>query len=355
MLAVLTITATFAAASINKAVHIPRNGDCVDRWRCETLNPGGSGDSAVWDFSGATVVDENQRVRYIVLGDSLLVRYEGATMNTFLLKADSVLWKKRENRLSFMADSIAPLQMLLPMTYADSITTPFYMTGNYCGNNALTMAGYQTCHVDGRGTLILPGDTIADVLRLHIASRAKVRVSSGLDAQPLHAASDSVMDKNDDTYLWYSGSYRYPLAEVRMTNVSASDGTSHHSEASFLCPPSVQDYALGTNAGGKAQKQRSRKNSENSHDGSANSVIENLTLSHQGHDVEVSFMPGADGEASMVMTDIVGRVFSSMPKKTVSKGVPFTERIAVGQLPSGTYLLHVEMAGHTLNRKFTIQ
>ncbi|MDD6833263.1 MAG: hypothetical protein PUE80_08955 [bacterium] len=111
--------ATFSATGVTKLVHIPRNGDEVEMQRCEVLNPGSSGVDAVWDFSEAVPVGESHRVKYLSFGDSLLVRTENATMHTFLIKGDSVLWKGCENRLSALTDSIAPLQMLLPMEYGD--------------------------------------------------------------------------------------------------------------------------------------------------------------------------------------------------------------------------------------------
>lgn len=349
ILSMLALTAVFATAGITRAVHIPRNGDHIDRWRCEMLNPGSAGDSAVWDFSHVTVLDENQGLRYIVLGDTLLVRCEGGTMNTFLLKDDSVLWKKSENRLSFFADSIAPLQMLLPMEYADSITTPFYMTGNYCGNYALAMAGHRTVHVDGRGTLILPADTIDDVLRMHIRSEARVSVSNNLDVRPLYTASDSIMDKTEDFFLWYAPMYRFPLAEVRMSIVEASDGTCQSSGVSFLCPPLVQDYALGTHS-----MKVKRDDDDNNHHRSA-AMINDLQDSYTDGSVTVTFTPGSNTCVSMVVTDVVGRVFVSLPKKNVATGVPFVDCIDGSILPSGVYLLHVEAAGEAQNRKFTIK
>ena len=108
-----------AAAGVTKAVHIPRDGDAVDFQRCEVLNPGSSGVDAVWDFSEAVPMGESSRIKYLSFGDSLLVRTENATMHTYLIKGDSVLWKGCENRLSALTDSIAPLQMLLPMEHGD--------------------------------------------------------------------------------------------------------------------------------------------------------------------------------------------------------------------------------------------
>ncbi|MDD6833652.1 MAG: hypothetical protein PUE80_10940 [bacterium] len=73
----------------------------------------------MWDFGEAVLMGESSRIKYLSFGDSLLIRTENATMHTFLIKGDSVLWKGCENRLSALTDSIAPLQMLLPMEYGD--------------------------------------------------------------------------------------------------------------------------------------------------------------------------------------------------------------------------------------------
>lgn len=344
-----------AAAGVTKAVHIPRDGDAVDFQRCEVLNPGSSGVDAVWDFSEAVPVGESHRVKYLSVGDSLLIRTENAAMHTFLLKGDSVLWTGCENRLSALTDSIAPLHMLLPMEYGDSITTPLYMVGNYCGNNALTMLGSHTVHIDGKGTLILSGDTIKNVMRMHVLTTAKVKVAKDNMRQSLTADSDSLIDKVEEKYLWFSDNYRFPLAEVRLSNIGVGTLEESCSAVSYICPPAVQDYALGTNFSPLVNSPSADSNTGNVDTGNEVTIIQNLMVNTGNGFMDVSFIPGASGMVSLVLTDVYGRVFASIPKKAAQSGVAYSDRVDVSRLPSGSYVLYVNVANETQNRKFTIK
>ena len=350
-----SLASLFAAAGVTKAVHIPRNGDEVDMQRCEVLNPGSSGVDAVWDFSEAVPVGESHRVKYLSFGDSLLVRTENATMHTFLIKGDSVLWKGCENRLSALTDSIAPLQMLLPMEYGDSITTPLYMVGNYCAHNALTMLGYHTVHIDGKGILILPSETVKNVVRMHVLTTAKVKVAKDNRRQSLTADSDSLIDKVEEKYLWFSDNYRFPLAEVRLSTIGVGTPEESCSAVSYICPPAVQDYALGTNFSPLANSPSADSNTGNEENGNEVTIIQNLELNTGNGFVDVSFIPGASGMVSLVLTDVYGRVFASIPKKAAQSGVAYSDRVDVSRLPSGSYVLYVNVANETQNRKFTIK
>lgn len=353
----LNFGATFALANINRAVHIPQNGDCIDKLQCEMLNVGSGGECALWDFSDAVLLDESHRVKYFVMGDTLLIRCEGESMSTFLLKGDSVLWKGHENRLSFMKDSIAPLQMLLPMEYGDSITTPLNMRGNYCGNNALVMIGQRTVHIDGRGTLVLLGDTVENVERMHVKTTGKVKISTDTKGLSPHTGIDSLLNKVEDIYLWYSDSHRFPLAEVRITAVSSANGHATIKATSCICPPSVQEYALGRGFTNTELPSLASKNHGESGEGSneLHPAIKDLTLSVGAGYVDVTFTSSVYDKVSMVLTDIFGRVFSSLPSRNAEMGVTYSDRIDTSRLQSGTYVLHVSVANDIQNRKFTIK
>lgn len=331
--------------SISKAMHIPQHGDVVDVWRCEMLDVGAAGDGVLWDFSDASVSDESQRVMYYGIGDSLLICNKNGTLHSFLIKNDSICWLGYENRLSFLKASDAPFLMRLPMNYGDSIASPFHLSGNYCGNNAVEVHGLLSACVDAKGTLILPSDTIENVLRLHIKTDGAYIISNDLSRQ---TSNDSVLDKIVDTYLWYGESFRFPLAEVSVSSIRVKNVEEKSSGVSYLCTPLMQEISLGKSF---------TKNKPLSPlvGGSESAIIRNLSITTGDGYADLSFTSEKDVEVNLVLADASGRVYAYLPKKVARAGYVFSERIDVSRLSAGNYVLYVKVAEETHNVKFIIR
>ena len=358
------IASLVAQGGVVKTVHLPMGGDSFDKWQTEWLEPGAAGDSAVWNFSQAIVTDEHHRVMYLALGDTALVRFEGGTQYTYSVSGDSLLWLGYENATTKAGDSIPPMAMRFPMNYGDSILTPLYFKGDYCGNNALALQGAYKVAVDGRGTLILPDDTVPDVMRLRTEYTAKVKIDRDMGIAPI-SENDTLMTKTVTAWRWYSSDYRYPLAEsIRSVYRNPQGNEARRHEVSYIFTPNAQEYALENSPRrmlANMQGYGTGNGNGNGHNVSGHdsmSLVDNVsvTCDADGVNVTVNRMESAlgDGGIIIVLSDQLGRVWHSETGHFPDGG-QWGGKISTSGLPSGNYVLYISASGDTVTHKLIIR
>ncbi len=359
----MTCIASLAAqGSVVKSVHLPMGGDSFSKWQAEWLEPGAAGDSAVWNFSQVIVNDEHHRVTYLALGDTALVRFEGGTQYTYSVSGDSLLWLGYENYTTKAIDSIPPLVMRFPLNYGDSIVTPLYFQGDYCGNNALALKGAYRVAADGRGTLILPDDTVPDVMRLRTEYTVKVKIDRDIDMAPI-SENDTLMTKTVSAWRWYSSDYRYPLAEsIRSVYLDPQGNEARRHEVSYIFTPDAQEYALENSPRLMlANMQGHGLGDGNVHNGSGHgsmSLVDNVSVTCDANGVHVTVnriesAPG-DGGISVVLSDQLGRVWHSLTGHFADGG-QWSGDIPTSGLPSGNYVLHVKNGEGYYSEKISVR
>lgn len=345
-----TCIATLAAqGSVVKSVHLPLGNDSFNKWQTEWLEPGTASDSAVWDFSQAIVVSEHHPVLYLSFGDSALVRFEGGAQYSYTISGDSVLWMGYENPTTKAGDSIPPLAMWFPMDYGDSIATPLYFKGDYCGNNALAMNGMHKTIADGLGTLILPDDTIRKVMRIRTEYTAKVKIDRDMDMAPI-SENDTLITKTVTAWRWYSSDYRYPLAEsIRSVYRDPQGNEAQRHEVSYIFTPDAQDYALEKSPRRMLANMQGRGTGSNYlpglGDSNSGGHLENLSASYNGSAVTLDYViSGKSVQAEAVLSDLQGRVYGTIARHNAEPGHQ-SKQIQCGVLPVGDYLLSVNVNG----------
>ena len=136
-----SLTAIIAVGTMAQphGIHWPQDGDRVVKTQYEFVAV--EADSAVWDFSHAVETGREHAMRWLNLGDTVLVRVEQGHQFTYRMQGDTLLWLGYENPLLGMRDSIAPVAKMPMMTLGDSVATPYYFHGKYSGNHAVDMTG----------------------------------------------------------------------------------------------------------------------------------------------------------------------------------------------------------------------
>ena len=71
-------------------VHWPQDGDRVVKTQYEFVAV--EADSTVWDFSHAVETGREHAMRWLNLGDTVLVRVEQGNQFTYQMRGDSLLW-----------------------------------------------------------------------------------------------------------------------------------------------------------------------------------------------------------------------------------------------------------------------
>lgn len=127
ILSLLVGIASIAKAEINGTFHWPRSGDMVTKQHYEFVEM--AADTTLWDFSQAIETGKSHDMRWLTLGDTVLVRFERGAHSTYTVHGDSLLWRSQESPLIGMRDSIAPLVLYggFP-AIGDSLCSPCYFS-----------------------------------------------------------------------------------------------------------------------------------------------------------------------------------------------------------------------------------
>lgn len=344
---IMCVLLLWGQVTLNKAIMLPINGDRVDRQHVEAVDAGARGREAVWDMSHAVVVEDGCTMRFFNSGDSVVARVEGWRQYVYEIKGDSVLLRSQETALSNLADSLPALKMVFPLAYGDSICSPVYYRGKYCGNNAIATAGTYSMVVDGEGTLILPDDTLRNVLRIHERFDTKVNISPWAKERVISADEDSLMRHVCDIYSWYSSDFRYPLAQITNNSFYNGANMTREDETSYLCSPETQLYALGDVRQQRQMQTLVNPNdlggySYNLYNNYSNNMNEQMladkinAISINVSDGNIDVMTSANGgmNAEVILSDLQGRVYGSSRGKMV-------HTFDTSRLPHGEYLLYV--------------
>jgi RHS repeat-associated protein len=117
-------------------------------------------------------------MQWINLGDSVFVKIENGMQSNFRIQNDTLYWAGYENPLLRVEDSIAPIMAIKSSSKHNSITSAYHFKGMYCGNNYVGLIGHFAITTGGKGLLILPDDTLSDVMPVLITNKFSVKVSN---------------------------------------------------------------------------------------------------------------------------------------------------------------------------------
>lgn len=329
-------------ANVNNSIHWPHDGDRVMKTHYEYVSV--PVDTTVWDFSHVRETGDCHEMRWMNLGDSVLVCFEHGTQSIYRRQGDTLYWKGYENALFEVHDSIAPIATLTALHDDSDISAPMYFHGSYCANHAVDMAGLYSVAIGRTGRLILPNDTLNDILLVTTTRSCLVKVSSHKKQAPINENMDSLVREVEIINRWYSSSHRYPIVESINYCYHFANELLQENGITYLCSPDEQEYALGSidapnillNYGlGRSMQVKHGGTPENI------SLADCITVSQSGNmiDVQLNRIGLAGEEVSALLCDIQGHVWSHQSAKA-NNGYWQCE-INTSSLFPGHYLLHV--------------
>lgn len=361
LFAMAAIGCAWASASgyvLSKDCNMPRGGDEFAMQRVEFLSPGDGGENRIWDFSSVGVVDADYRIRYEVEGDSIVTITKNRTAYSYRMVGDTLLWAGYENRLTCMRDSAAALSMLFPMGFGQELSREFYFKGLYSQTKEIAAAGRAVIAVDGKGMLYLPaGDTLRSVLRLKRVYDSKVKIFKYGDSLAATVDNDSLLRHIETIHSWYAEGYRYPVAETIEHVYRSGEKVLSRFRSAFICPPSEQTFS-GLDEENAAVRAKMlydpQQNSESDYDSEsdANVSLAKVSLATYGTEVTISIDNiGINADVELILTDVAGRVYDSIPRRRASGC--YIETIPITSLPNGEYVLYVNIGGEISSVTFS--
>lgn len=338
-------------------VHWPLQGDRVTKTHYEFMDM--PSDTAVWDFSRVIETGASHEMEWMVLGDTVLVRMEHGGQSTFMVKGDSVVWSRHEHPLLHLTDSVAPVVFGDGFPFSrDSIVSPYHYKGSYSGNHAVEATGNLIIRKFGTGTLILPDDTLQDIVRIRRVTDSFIRVGKD-NSLPLANDDESHFRHIQTVDRWYSPCHRYELVENRTDRYMSENSVVKETNATFICSPRYQELMLQSLRG--AQKSLGSPYAGNGQTGGGHgsmSLVDNVSVTCDANGVHVTVnriesAPG-DGGISVVLSDQLGRVWHSLTGHFADGG-QWSGDIPTSGLPSGNYVLHVKNGEGYYSEKISVR
>jgi len=343
-----------AKGEVRKTIHWPHNGDRVTKSHYEFVEM--PADTTVWDFSHAIETGKSHDMRWMNMGDSLLVRIERGAQYTYTMHGDSLVWRFQESPLIGMRDSIAPMVMCggLP-AIGDSIITPYYFRGRYSGNNAIAYKGIHTTKTMAIGTLILPTDTVTDVIRVREITDGAMKASAHAVSSPIES-EDGLLHHTVITDRWYSPKHRYEIAENISSIYSLNGRMLQEEYATFLCTPDAQEMALGKIDVPLTSPLLVGNGKGKIHSGLPLSDRVSVVIGADGINVLVNGNGNgllSGNEVTVILSDVSGRVWASHAGNTASGC--YSTNINTSSLPSSNYILYVGAGEEAISERFQIK
>lgn len=312
---------------------LPADGDYARLQSVEGFTP--QGGATVWDFSTADNVRDAFDIRFSRAADSCLSVTMPGIRYDFAIAGDTVFRTAAETHFMRVSDTV-PLLYDLPLT-AGAFSGSFASRGRAYHSEYIDATGTVSLSAISRGTLILPhGDTVRNVILTRLQTRQLISSTMHRPTPVRDCDPAALLRRNTTTLTWRSGDYCVPLAQY--TETTDSIGSARCGEgtvSAWICPPLNQPAREP--AVRSAVKRYSPKGADEPQ-GIAH--LSDLSVTMSGNGVTVSGTSPADCRISMILSDALGRVFSSMPPTAYSRGA-IVEWSCDG-LPAGEYLLLIE-------------
>lgn len=209
-LIIAIITTTFIMAqeeSLSKEANLLPDSDVLSMQKIPYFYVEGNGENLVWDFSD-NISNEGSYKLWLqkdTLDRNVVLSTQGLT--NFIYNDDTLSIVGKESPLNKIEYNRPQLSIHYPLLYCDSLSAPFAGSGVYCGDHPYREQGISTVMADAKGSIIIDGDTIPNVLRVYTLRSYSICMdvySTALDTAKLKQVIE-------ERYDWYARGYRYPI------------------------------------------------------------------------------------------------------------------------------------------------
>lgn len=194
----------------------PQAGESFTDNQCNYQSPGSAGANQTWDFSTLTSTG-SQSTSYSatsVAGANLKADY-GSSQAYILYNSSGQEMLQADNGSTVITYSDGEMLFQFPMAYGTTVTDDFRATFTSNGFPAVREGSNQQ-EADAYGTLILPGQTISDVIRIHYTQDYSDTIDIG---------TPYVVDYQTDIYIWYRAGYHSHLLSFTSYNFGGQTGS----------------------------------------------------------------------------------------------------------------------------------
>lgn len=356
----LNILKVFLLTAMSFFIGMELHGETIDslsKNRIRYFSPGNGGQNKVWDFSKKLNSKESAQVMFITDSTGVVSVIETGKISYYRTTPDTLILFGSESPLEKRDYIVEKKIKRFPLEYGDSISEGFRCEGIYCGNHLFREVGTTTIRVDAVGSIVLAeNDTVSNVRRVHTIDAYSVCMD--IDSTALDTAK--LTQIIDERYEWYLPDSQYPIIEdVTSTsyyNMNAVGTTKH----AYCNLPSNQVSAYITQEDDYTDDEQDGFSDQGDDEqefftdqGAHSPDIIHYTIECQGKVVNMTYDLDKDATITTIVANHIGMLCMSR-QWTQSAGQGYSAQIDCNGLPSGIYILYINVNGKVYSEKVTL-
>ena len=320
-----------AVVSLTAGINLPSHGDNAVLQRISAAHVPAGG--RIWDFSQFELTGEEPEVRFDRADTCLSATLPGIRYD-FELRGDTLFQVAAETHFVRISDTI-PLPYIVPSSGKDFLAH-YASRGRAYHSEYIDAVGSVTLSDLRRGTVILPqGDTVSNVTLTRHCTRQLIAAAFGRRPVADADSAMSLLRRTTVTYVWLAPDLPVPVAQItEVTDTVGSQPRGTAMRSAWICPPGNQP--LRSVAARSASRRHMPSDSGSPSD---NREQTDLSVITDGNGISVSGTSPGECRISMVLTDVLGRVYASMPATDYSLGSAV--EWSCDGLPAGNYVLYI--------------
>jgi len=322
------------------------SADSLQKNRIRYFSPGKGGTNKVWDFSRKLGSRESTKVLFVKDSTGVVSFLEPVRTTCYCASSDSLIMLSEESILEKRVYEGSKYIKKFPFEYCDSISKIFRCEGLYCGNHPFREVGTSTVKVDAVGSIVLAeNDTLENVKRVHTIDT----YSKCMDVSVVGLDTAKLVQVIDERYEWYLPESQYPIIEdVTSTTYFDMDeiGTTRYAYCNI--PEDWVDYYITPDDDDTTDEVDSSFDEE-----LAEPDIIHYEINTAGGIVTITYNLDADATISTIVASYMGMTYKHK-EWTQQAGQGYYAQIDCNGLPSGTYILYINVNGKVYSEKITL-
>lgn len=320
--------------------------DCTDslqKNRIRYFSYGSGGRNRLWDFSKRLWSNESSKVVFMKDSIGIIMVNELGNAHYYRTTPDTIILMRCESSLEEKIYPKEKKRMVFPLVYGDSISGEFICDGVYCGNHSFREIGTRNMKVDAVGSIVLAqNDTIHNVKRVHTIDTYSVCMD--IDVAALDTAR--LVQVIDERYEWYIPDSQYPIIEnVASTTYMDMEavGTARYAYCN-LPEDKVAFYMT---------EEESEEEDCSFDMETTKSDIIHYSVQTTGKVIHFAYNLDEDASISIIVSSHMGMTYR-YKEWTQDAGVGYAAHIDCNGLPSGIYILYINVNGKVYSEKVTL-
>ena len=345
----LNILKVFLLTAMSFFIGVELHGETIDslsKNRIRYFSPGNGGQNKVWDFSKKLNSKGSAQVMFITDSTGVVSVIETGKISYYRTTPDTLILFGSESPLEKRDYIVEKKIRRFPLEYGDSISEGFRCEGIYCGNHLFREVGTTTIRVDAVGSIVLAeNDTVRNVRRVHTIDAYSICMD--IDSTALDTAK--LTQIIDERYEWYLPQSKYPMIED-VTSTSYYNlnvvGTTKYAYCNL---PADQVSAYITQEDDSTDDEQEGFSDQEPH----SPDIIHYTIESQGKVVNMTYSLDEDVTITTIVANHIGMLCMSR-QWTQNAGQGYSAQIDCNGLPSGIYILYINVNGKVYSEKVTL-